>query len=410
MTVAGACAVAALVLSPLAEWCVSVGGVRLAAGEAAAAAGVVIATYLVLGGGVVREWGRRLWPGVMFVLWAVVSAGVGVAAGRVAAGAAVKECIQAALYLVGAPLLFSLVLTEERWRRSAGVAAVVMGDVLALFALVQWLSVGTSSAATPEWAQAMRALLPNNHLLSFFLAASSVVAFAGAVGRFPTALRVSAAVSVVLQLLPVANAALLGCALLGMLMLAAGRPLRVAGVLAAAVAAVVLVPGKGGALFESVSVYSKWGDRAVVSYRYRRLYTATNIVRRHPVSGVGAGGFQAAAKRLENNLLPDEFTPVPMPPENITASRKFVDGRYQLAAAEGGLVGFFLLVLVVVHAFRLAGSGAGVASALLACVGSSGLFVDFMMRGTGIVLGAVLGACLVHGGRRCGRYDADGSA
>jgi O-antigen ligase len=149
---------------------------------------------------------------------------------------------------------------------------------------------------------------------------------------------------------------------------------------------------------DSVGLYTKWGDDAIVSYRYRRWQSGLNIFRAHPVVGVGHGMFQEHVGQQKYNMLDDGLTPTPTPPENVTISKKFIDSRYILTVAEMGLPGLLLLITVLLLAcrrafFAISDTTDPCLKAILAgCFGmvlaaSVGtMFTDFLVRGLALPL------------------------
>ncbi len=97
-------------------------------------------------------------------------------------------------------------------------------------------------------------------------------------------------------------------------------------------------------------------------------------------------------------MLDDGMTPTPTPPEDVTISKKFIDNRYILTAAELGLPGLILLLSILILSCVRAVSAASSAgdprmkAFLAGCFGIAAaasigmVFTDFLVRGLALLL------------------------
>ncbi len=334
----------------------------------------------------------------MYAAWAVVAAAA-VILKKQPTGGCVKEAAQLAVYFVVAPALFADLLNSPFRLRSAGLVLLVSGTVVAVVALVQGLKGPLLSPGSADRVQTIRGLFENNHVLSCYLAMLAPLCI-GAMFFWPGwPVRIWAGVLAALCLVLTMNGGLLAALALASLAAAAARGRRhLAGTacslfLLTTVALPFLPKDRGSHLSGSVSLFSGWHDRAIISYRYRRAQAGVNIFRAHPFIGIGPGRFQDYVGKQLYHMLDDELTPTPTPPEEVTAKNKFVDNRYVLTSAELGLPGLAILLAVMFLALRRLVQALAraeddrVKGVLAGCIGVviaamiGGIFTDFLVRG-----------------------------
>jgi hypothetical protein len=335
---------------------------------------------------------------VLYAAWAVVAAAA-VLLKKQPTGECVKEAAQLGVYFVVAPALFADLLSSPSRLRSAGLVVLGSGTVIALIALAQGLKGPLLSPGSADRVQVMQGLFENNHVLSCYLAMLAPLCV-GAMFFWPGwPVRIWAGALAVLCLVLTMNGGLLAALAIAALAAAAARGRRhLAGTACAiflltAVILPCLPKDRGSHLSGSVSVFTGWHSRAIVSYRYRRAQAGVNIFRAHPFIGVGPGRFQDFVGKQIYHMLDDELTPTPTPPEDVTAKNKFVDNRYVLTSAELGLPGLAILLAVMFLALRRLVQALAraeddwVKGVLAGCIGMviaamiGGIFTDFLVRG-----------------------------
>ncbi len=323
---------------------------------------------------------------------------------RLLAHPSLKETIQIAAYFVITPLLLADTFKTSGRLRVAGYAFMGGGAAVIALGLIQGLKAPLFEPGGPASAHAIRALFDNNHMLSAYLAmfvpmCVAVIFFwpnlwmkilAGLLAAASVVLSFSGGSILALTVSSLAVAAIRGRRHVGYIVFAA--------LVMFSVTFSLLPRGRDSQIFNSVSIYTKWGKEAIVSYRYRRWQSGLNIFRAHPITGVGYGMFQEHVGKQEYHMLDDGQTPTPTPPEDVTISKKFVDNRYILTAAETGLPGLLLLMTILFLGYRRALFAASDATdpslkAILAgCFGvvvaaSVGMiFTDFLVRGLALPL------------------------
>ena len=347
---------------------------------------------------------------ILYVAWTITASIIAIRRGALPgladliAHPSLKETIQIAAYFVIAPILFADTFKTSGRLRAAGYAFMAGGAAVIALGLIQGLRAPLLEPGGPASAHAIRALFVNNHVLSAYLAmfvpmCVAVIFFwhniwmkilAGLLAAAAVVLSFSGGGILALTVATLAVAAMRGRRHMAYVAFAA--------LVMFSLAFSLLPRGRDGQIFNSVSIYTKWGKEAIVSYRYRRWQAGMNLFRAHPMTGVGHGMFQEHVSDPEYNMLDDGLTPTPTPPENVTISKKFIDNRYILTAAETGLPGLLILIMILFFGCRRALFAASdttdpsLKAILAGCFGivlaaSVGIiFTDFLVRGLALPL------------------------
>ena len=310
-----------------------------------------------------------------------------------------KETIQLTAYFVLAPLLLADTFKTSSRLRMAGYVFLAGGTAVVIFGFIQGMRGTLLEPGGPASTHAIRALFANNHVLSAYLAMFIPMCVAMLLFWPSLWMKILAGLLAAASVILTFSGGPLLALIISVLAVAAVRGRRHVGYLAFALLVLFgvvfscLPRNRLDRTHDSVCLYTKWGDDAIVSYRYRRWQSGLNIFRAHPIAGVGNGMFQEHVGKQEYHMLDDGQTPTPTPPEDVTISKKFIDNRYILTAAEMGLPGLFLLMTIFLLACRralFAASGttdpclkailAGCFGMVLAAsVGT--MFTDFFVRG-----------------------------
>lgn len=340
---------------------------------------------------------------VLYVVWALAVSLITIFRGG-RPGQPLKETAQLTVYFIIAAVLFADVLRNPGRIRWAMYVFLSGGTLVVIAGLVQGLRGPLLAAGPDESVHAIRALFVNNHVLSGYLAMLFPMCAAVLLYRPGRWMKIWAGALAAASLLLVFSGGLLLALIISTAAVAAvGRRKRtVCAVLSVLLLLMIALPfipkGRGGQILGSVSLYTKWHNSAIVSYRYRRWQSGTNLFRSRPFLGVAPGMFQDHIGKQEYNMLDDGITPTPTPPEDVTISKKFIDNRYILTAAELGLPGLMLLLSILVLACRRALFAFAATDdpslkafmagcfGIVAAVSVGAVFTDFLVRGLALIL------------------------
>lgn len=340
---------------------------------------------------------------IAYVIWAVIVSAVAIAADAHARLSA-KEVLQLTGYFLVAAILFADTFRSASRLHIAVYVIMAAGSIVVIHGLIQGFRGPLLRTSTPDQIQAVCALFVNNHVLSAYLAVLTPFCVAILLLSGSTPLRVWATSLAVASLFLIFNGPLLLAAIVSAVAVGvlSGRRRAAAVIVATLALTMIVLPlassGRGSHLVASVSFYSKWGREVILSYRYRRWQAGINIFRAHPFFGIGPGQFQEHVGKMKYHMLEDGMTPTPTPPENITASRQFVDNRYILTVAELGFPGLVLLLWIFAQSIRASITAYAravdpLSKALFAgCLGITlavllgNVFTDFLVRGLALPL------------------------
>lgn len=316
----------------------------------------------------------------------------------------IKETLQLTAYFILAPLVLADTFRTSGRLRLAGYVLLAGGTAVVILGLSQSLRGPLFESTGPAGVHAVRALFDNNHVLSAYLAMLAPMCVAVLLFWPSVPMKILAGLLAAASVVLTFSAGPLLALAVSALAVAAIRGRRHAAYVALAIIVVFAIvfsyfpKSRIDRTHDSVSLHTKWGDEVIASQRYRRWQSGLNIFRAHPITGVGHGTFQEHVGKQEYNMLDDGLTPTPTPPENVTISKKFIDSRYILTAAEMGLIGLLLLITILVLSCRRALFAASDAAdprlkAILAgCFGMvlaaavGAIFTDYLVRGLALPL------------------------